>query len=347
MKSLYRIAITCLLIAVTNLTGQEVPLVEPPFWWTGFKNTELQIMVYAKDISQHTPVIKYNNLSIKKTHSIENPNYLFIDLELNANTKPGTFNIDFVDNKKKTIYTYQYQLKEREKNSSDRMGFNSTDAIYLITPDRFANGDLSNDTHANMKDTTGRSNWSGRHGGDIQGIIDNLDYIDKMGFTAIWINPLIENDMHRDSYHGYASTNFYKTDPRYGTNEDYLLLCDKARERGMKVISDMIFNHCGSEHYWMKDLPSKDWFNNGGEYGQCNHRRTVYNDPYASAIDKKAMTEGWFVREMPDLNQENPFVAKYLTQNSIWWIEYAGIDGIRVDTQPYPYKEFMAEWSKA
>ena len=241
--------------------------------------------------------------------------------------------------------SHRFTLLAREKGSADRQGFTNDDVMYLITPDRFANGNPHNDTIKGLKEKADRSNPEGRHGGDLQGVADHLDYIADMGFTALWLNPVQENDMARTSYHGYAVTDFYKVDPRLGSNEEFKDLSKAAKEKGIKMIMDMIMNHCGSEHWWMKDLPSTDWINYGGKFVGTNHIHSTVQDPYASQADKKLFTEGWFVKQMPDMNQRNPLLAQYLIQNTIWWIEFAGLDGIRMDTYPYPDKDFMTHWS--
>ncbi len=318
--------------------------VEPPFWWTGFKNPELQLMVHGTDISKTKPEINYTGVEIVAVTSVENPNYLFIDLRLADNTQPGKFDILFKSNGK-TVFTYNYELKAREQGSANRDGFNNSDAMYLIMPDRFANGDLSNDQIAGMPDKYNRNEQYDRHGGDLKGINNHLDYIHDQGYTAIWLNPVLENDMEHASYHGYATTDFYRVDRRFGSNEDYKKLSDDARKKGIKMVMDMIFNHCGSNHWWMKDMPMKDWLNGWPNYGITTHRKTVLQDPYVSKADFDEMADGWFVSSMPDMNQRNPFVAKYLIQNSIWWIEYVGLAGIRMDTYPYPDQHMMADWT--
>jgi glycosidase len=237
-------------------------------------------------------------------------------------------------------------LKKREDGSANRRGFNNADVIYLIVPDRFANGDPSNDTVKGMYERLNRKTINGRHGGDLKGISDHVDYIKDMGFTALWSTPVLENNMKRTSYHGYAITDFYNIDPRMGTNDEYAALSKKLNENGIKLIMDMVFNHCGSEHWWMNDLPFPDWINNPADKKITSHRRTVNEDPYASESDKRGMTDGWFVSAMPDLNQKNPFMADYLIQNSIWWIEFAGLSGIRMDTYPYTDKYMMADWTR-
>jgi glycosidase len=315
------------------------------FWWAGMKSPDLQLMVHGKDIASKDVVLGYPGVELFAVSKVQNPNYLFIDLKLAKDVHPGTFEIQFKQDGK-VVDTYNYELKAREKGAQKRIGFNSSDVIYLITPDRFVNGNPKNDSVEGMKDKPNRNDRDGRHGGDIRGIINSLDYLQEMGFTAVWLNPVLENNMTQVSYHGYSTTDFYKVDPRYGSNEEYRELNEELDKRGMKLIMDMIFNHCGSEHWWMEDMPMPDWINNYPDYKITTHRRTVNEDPHASEIDKKGMNDGWFVPTMPDLNQRNPFMAKYLIQNSIWWIEYVGLEGIRQDTWPYPDKVMMAEWTK-
>ncbi len=317
---------------------------EPPCWWVGMKDPGLQLMVYGEKISDLKPVINFQGVSILQIDFTTNPNYMFISLKIDDDAEPGTFDI-FFQKDGITQIVYPYSLLEREPGSSLRQGFNPSDVIYLITPDRFANGDTTNDNVTGYLETANRMNKDGRHGGDLQGIIDHLDYITDMGFTALWSNPVLENNMPRTSYHGYAITDFYQVDPRFGTNELYRQLGEMAAERGIKLIMDMVANHCGSEHWWMKDLPSEDWIHGGGKFFSTNHRRTTVQDPHVSPSDKRLFPDGWFVKSMPDMNQQNPLLATYLIQNSIWWIEYAHLTGIRQDTYSYPDKEFMSEWS--
>jgi glycosidase len=314
------------------------------FWWAGMKNPHLQLMVHATDIGLTRVNLTCPGVELQSVTSVQNPNYLFIDLDI-AKAKPGTFVIRF-EKDKKTVAEYPYELREREPGSANRVGFNNSDALYLIMPDRFANGNPGNDEVAGMKEKPARSDLRGRHGGDIKGLKDHLDYISGLGFTAIWLNPLLENDMPITSYHGYATTDFYKVDARFGTNEEYREFALEARKRGIKLIMDMIFNHCGSEHWWFKDMPMPDWINNYPNYLITNHVKTLNMDNHGSAYDRKQFTDGWFVSSMPDLNQSNPFMANYLIQNSIWWTEYVGLAGIRMDTYSYPDKNMMAVWNK-
>lgn len=345
MKKIF-FTIAVLVIWMASVAAKpDLKKVEPMFWWAGMKNPNLQLMVYGGLISQTDVKINYPGVRIESVAKVENPNYLFINLKISTGVKPGAFEILF-QQKGKTIHSYPYQLKAREKGSAQREGFNTSDLIYLITPDRYVNGNPLNDTIAGMKETFNRADRNGRHGGDLRGIINSLDYLKNLGFTAVWLNPILENNMTRTSYHGYSITDFYKVDARYGSNEEYLELSAGLKTRGMVLIMDMIFNHCGSEHWWMADMPMPDWVNLYPDFKFSSHRRTVNQDMHASEADKRAMSDGWFDTTMPDLNQRNPFMATYLIQNSIWWIEYAGLAGIRQDTWPYPDKNMMAEWTR-
>jgi len=329
----------------------QIERIEPPHWWVGFEDTSLQLLIKGDNISTALPEIKYHGITIENAQKGESPNYLFIDLNIKADTKPGNFEITFKFKDQKKI-RYSYELKNRKKDPKEFRGFDSSDVIYLITPDRFSNGDASNDIFKNLKESTiDRKDNYARHGGDIRGIINHLDYINRMGFTAIWPTPLLINDMPESSYHGYAMTDFYKVDPRFGTLDEYIELSTKANEYGIKLIMDQVANHCGIEHWWMSDLPFSNWvnyqegFENHETLITSSHRRTINQDLYASEKDKERMSNGWFVSAMPDLNQKNFFLAKYITQNSIWWIETLYLGGIRQDTYPYADKEFMSAWA--
>lgn len=319
--------------------------VEPPSWWAGMNHAELQLLVYGKDISLTEVVLEYPGVTLTKKHLVENPNYLFLDLQLAKDVKPGSFDIRFMRGKK-VLFTYKYVLNEREPGSAERIGFGPSDVIYLLMPDRFANGDPSNDNMPGMLEPANRNNPSGRHGGDIEGIRNNLDYIKDLGMTAIWLNPVLENNNPAYSYHGYAITDLYKVDPRFGTNADYVALVKEANSKGLKVIKDMIFNHCGINHWFINDLPMSNWVHQFPEFTRSNFRAEALTDPYAAEYDLNKLLQGWFDTNMPDFDQRNPFVTEYLIQNSIWWIEMASLDGIRLDTQPYPYKEMIAVWGK-
>ncbi len=319
--------------------------VEPPNWWTGMKNNSLQLMIHGKDIGKTNASFEYKGVKLKGVSS-SGDNYMFIDLSVTNSAKPGTITIEFKQ-KDSVFTTYNYELKSRSEGSAKRTGFNTSDMMYLIMPDRFANGDPNNDDMPGMLEKEDRTNPDGRHGGDIKGITDHLDYLHNLGVTTIWCTPLLENNLPFKSYHGYAATDMYKIDPRFGTNYSYREMVNSAHKKGMKVVMDIVFNHFGTNSYWMKDLPQKDWVHEWPEYTRSNFRGSVISDPYRSKYDEKKMSDGWFDTMMADFNQKNPYVAKYLIQNSIWWIEFAGLDGLRQDTYPYSDKDFMAEWMKS
>lgn len=309
------------------------------------KNTELQVMFYGKNIAQYTPAVS-NNIIIKNVVKTENPNYVFVTIDT-KNLPASKLTFTFKDGKGKTALTHNYELKQRREGSAQRESFDSSDMIYLIMPDRFANGNPANDNVKGIEDKMNRADSHGRHGGDIEGIIKNLDYLQALGATAIWNTPLCEDNHPRGSYHGYAQTDLYKIDPRYGTNEDYLRLSAEMKKRGMKLILDYVTNHWGSEHWMYKDLPTYEWVHQFPGYSQSNYRMTTQFDPNASKTDAVQCMDGWFVESMPDLNQSNPLVLNYLTQNAIWWIEYADLGGFRVDTYSYNDKAGIAKWTKA
>ena len=320
--------------------------VEPPNWWIGMKTNDLQILVYGNSINDLIPKINNSNIELTSYEKVQNENYLFLNISLSENAKPDEVEIDFYK-KNVVVDRYVFSLIDREKNASNVEGFNSSDVMYLITPDRFANGDSTNDDIKSMYERPNREYNRGLHGGDIQGVINNLDYIEDLGFTTIWLNPVLENNMKKSSYHGYSTTDYYKIDPRFGSNKLFKELSVKAKNMGIKLVMDMIPNHCGSEHWFFKDPPMDDWFNNQSGFKQTSHRRETVQDIYASEIDKSEHADGWFVETMPDLNQKNKIMSKYLIQNTLWWIEYAGLSGIRVDTYPYSDKDFMSDWTFA
>lgn len=328
----------------------QIQKVEPAFWWKGMKNPDLQILVYGKDISKYEVELS-DQIKIKDLTKTENPNYVFITVNTNE-INTSSFKINF-KNGKKTVDTYTYELKNRNPNSAERESFSSKDVIYLIMPDRFANGDISNDSQLDLTEKANRNLPSGRHGGDLRGIINNLDYLQNLGATALWLTPANEDNEKKTSYHGYAQTDLYKIDGRYGTNEEYLELSRKLQKRGMMLIQDYVTNHWGISHWIIQDLPTKDWihqFPDGeGKYGfkRSNYRITSQFDTNVAEVDKQEALNGWFDTTMPDLNQNNPLLLKYLTQNAIWWIEYAELGGLRVDTYPYNDKVAMAKWAKA
>ena len=307
--------------------------VEPSFWWTNMKNPELQIMLYGKDISKSEVSINYPGVSILEKKLTDNPNYIFLYININENAKAGIFNIELKNGKKKK--TVKYELKERTTNSANRVSFSEKDNVYLIMPDRFANGNPLNDSAKGYHQGVNRSNLSFRQGGDIEGMIQKMPYLADLGITALWTTPLFDNNDTQYSYHHYAATDYYKIDPRLGKNEDYLRLSQAAAGHGIKLIIDIVPNHCGGNHWWMKDLPASDWINVWDTYTSSNYRMTAWTDPHASKADRYRLTNGWFAPNMPDLNLSNPLLFDYLKQAYIFWIEYAQIAGIRVDTYPY------------
>ena len=336
-----------LIQSLTAFPQEKSITIEPMNWWVGMKNPNLQLVIMGENIKGAQIKSTKFGLKIIKTHNADSPNYLFVDVLIDKSAKAGEYPLQLFK-EGKLLTTINYSLQARVSGSKDRESFSSKDAIYLITPDRFANGDKSNDTNPAMKETDlDRSKLYARHGGDIQGIIDHLDYIQKMGYTAIWNMPLLENDQKEQSYHGYSITNHYKMDPRFGTNEKFKELCTEANKRGIKIISDVVLNHIGSGHFWMKDMPFKDWINHGTKFTSTNHRRESHQDPHRSLANQKELVDGWFVPSMPDLNQNNPFLATYIIQNTIWWIEYAGLGGLRIDTYPYSEKNFSNAWNLA
>ncbi len=324
--------------------SNKIERVEPPNWWVGMKTRDLQLLVYGKNISDYVPVINSSNAKLVSTEKVKNKNYLFLNISISKNAEPENIEINFL-NDNIVVDRYKFSLLERKENSSKVEGFNNSDVMYLITPDRYVNGDPENDDVEYMYERPNRDNNRGLHGGDLQGIINNLDYIEDLGFTTIWLNPVLENNMKKSSYHGYSTTDYYKIDPRFGTNELFKELSLKSKEKGIKLVMDLIPNHCGSEHWFFIDPPMDDWINNQSGFKQTSHNRETVQDIYASEIDKKEHADGWFVETMPDLNQKNKKMSKYLIQNTLWWIEYAELSGIRVDTYPYSDKDFMSDWT--
>jgi glycosidase len=337
---------TALLLVSGSVLAQDYRIdhMEPPFWWAGMQHKTLQLMVHGKRIADLEPALSYPGVRVDRVTRVANRNYLFIDLTVDTAARPGKFDIVFKEGAKSVKYTYQ--LMARDSGSAQRPGFGSKDAIYQVMPDRFANGNPANDSIPAMADKVDRANGGGRHGGDIQGMIDHLDYIAGMGFTQLWPTPLVENDMPDYSYHGYAATNHYKIDARYGSNDDFRRLSLEARKRGVGIIQDVVLSHIGTGHWWMKDMPTPDWTNHGGKFVGTRHHRVSVQDPYGSNEDKQNFTTGWFGSHMPDMNQTNPLVANYLIQNNIWWVEYAGLSGLRIDTYGYSDGAFLTEYTR-
>lgn len=336
------------LATITSLAFAQTPVIQkvaPTFWWAGMNNPELQILLYGENIATNDVAITAEGVELREVVKQENPNYLLVYVDL-KDARPQTFHIKLKKGKKETIVPYE--LKQRRPDAANVMGFDASDVLYLIMPDRFANGNPQNDIIPGMlENKTNRDGQYARHGGDLKGIENHLDYLEDLGVTAIWLNPTQENDMPEGSYHGYAITDYYQVDRRYGTNEDFLRLVEKAHGKGLKVVMDMIFNHCGSENFIFNDMPSKDWFNFKAEFVPTSYKTASVQDVHASEYEYKIATDGWFTQTMPDLNQRNRHVAQFLIQSSIWWIEFAGINGIRQDTHPYADFDFMARWCKA
>lgn len=332
---------------IITATGEnfQTARVEPPHWWTDMTDRELEILLYDKNIGQKKVKIDYPGVRLKKVTRVENPNYLFVKIDVGRGAKAGKFQIELSD--KNGSKNYPYELKNRSTDPQRNQGLASSDFIYLIMPDRFANGNYDNDSYADMNQVgINRDKMFFRHGGDLRGIIEKLDYIESLGVTALWLNPVLENDEKFESYHGYAITDFYNIDKRFGSNEEYKMLVEECHARGIKVIMDIIHNHVGDQHWLIKDLPAEDWLHQYEEFTRTTYRAPTLMDPYASEHDKNLMTDGWFDHHMPDLNQQNPQLARYLTQSNIWWMEESGQDAYRVDTYAYPDQEFMSDWGK-
>ena len=338
-----RICVAWLLLAIYSpgLAGP-IERIEPPFWWTGFKHEALQILLHGDDAGTFDASVDYPGVELERVQRGDSANYLFLYLRIGPDARPGTVPLQL--SRGQTRITLDYELRPRVPGRAGT--YDSGDAIYLVTPDRFVNGDPGNDSVEGYADRLNRADDYGRHGGDLAGIRQHLDYVADMGFTRLWLNPILENAMPRASYHGYSTTDYYRVDPRFGSNEDYRALVAAAREQGLGIIMDMIVNHTGSEHWWMDDQPTDTWLNVPDTRSVSTHARTTNQDPYASEYDKAGHADGWFVDTMPDLNQRDPLLADYLVQNAIWWIEYVGLSGIRQDTYPYPDKAFMSEWTR-
>lgn len=324
-------------ISLSFQLGAKTPIlvqrIEPTFWWTEMNEPKLQIMLYGMDISKVDISINYQGVSVLKKEVTDNPNYIFLYLNIAKNTQPGKFNIVLTKDRKTQILVYE--LKKRRDGSVSRKSFTEADAIYLLMPDRFVNGNPANDSITGYHQGVHREIPGARHGGDIDGIISKIPYLSDLGITALWTTPLFENNDTQYSYHHYACSDYYKIDPRLGKNEDYLRLSETCHKNGLKLIIDVVPNHCSSSHWWIKDLPSKDWINTWPTYTSSNYRMTAWTDPHASEADLYRLTHGWFAPNMPDLNLQNSLLFDYLRQVYTFWIESADIDGMRVDTYPY------------
>ena len=365
----YFLLLTALVALNMNVMGAKsktvINRIEPTDWYVGMKNPTLQLMVYGQGIRDVQEVTTdYPGVIVDSLVRLDSPNYLLVYLNV-KDAQPGKMTLNFKSQTSK-LKPQIFELKAREMSGDQRMGFSNADVLYMLMPDRFAQGKGHNPQVKGMRPyKEDRTQPSLRHGGDLNGIREHLDYFCDLGVTALWLTPVLENDSPDDAngystYHGYATTNYYRVDPRFGTNDDYRRLCDEAHQKGLKVVMDMIFNHSGFEHPWTLDMPSKDWLNlpewlkeskgtsnpEGTSFQQTSYKLTPVKDPYASKVDLRETVDGWFVPTMPDLNQRNPHVMTYLIQNSKWWIETVGIDGIRMDTYPYADAKGMARWMK-
>jgi len=346
MRNLKLLLLSFGLLLSFNSWSQSDLRVEPPFWYANMPTENLQLMIHGENIGQYNAKVAQKGITMVNQVSGDSPNYKFIYLEISPDVNAGSFEVSLTNGS--DVKTFNYELKARVKDLQRQQGFSSEDVIYLLMPDRFANGNPNNDTIEGMLEPARRNDPSGRHGGDIKGVQDHLDYIKNLGMTAVWLTPVFENDQTPEykGYHGYAATDMYKVDRRFGTNEEFTAFVKACHDKGLKVIMDMIHNHIGDQHWWMKDLPFKNWVHDQSVYGNTSYRGTVASDPYASKHDTDKLVKGWFVNEMPDLDQRNTQLADYLIQNTLWWIEYSGIDGIRMDTYVYPYKDYMSRWAK-
>ncbi|TYP97822.1 glycosidase [Sphingobacterium allocomposti] len=346
--NLKRILISaCLIVWIAFAQGQSIQRAEPLHWWVGMHNPELQIILYGTDIGDCEVKLPKAGMELKRVHRVENKNYLFLDVAIQGDAQAGIYPIELYKGGRKVL-SRDYILKDRDRSLVKAQGVNAADLIYLIMPDRFANGDPSNDSVKGMRETAvNRDSMYYRHGGDIQGIINNLDYLEDLGVTALWMTPVLTNDMPKASYHGYANTENYQIDPRFGTVDTYRELGKELHKRKMKLIHDVVPNHVGLHHWTVLDRPSSDWLHESETFTQTTYKDQTMFDPYGTRADKDFMEKGWFVETMPDMNHQNEKVQKYITQSHIWWIEEAGVDGFRIDTYPYNDLTFMGKWKEA
>ncbi|RQO62046.1 alpha-amlyase [Paucibacter sp. KBW04] len=333
---------------VSGSWAQSIERVEPPSWWIGMSEPTVQLMVHGPGVARLQPSLEHAGVQVQAVHRLSSPNYLFVDLQIAPDAQPGLIDLRFepradAAEKPPTLH-YAFPLRSRSAGSAQRQGFGPKDAIYLLVPDRFAKSGPASSAPG-IKEGENRRDKDGRHGGNLAGLRQHLGYIAGLGFTQIWPTPLVENNAPKASYHGYAATDFYRIDPRFGSEADYLALASEARALGLGLIQDIVLNHIGSEHWWMRDLPSPDWLNQWPSYTETQHARATLMDPHAAASDRKRFSEGWFVPTMPDLNQRQPQLANYLIQMSVWWVERAGLSGIRADTYSYSDRDFLARWS--
>jgi len=325
-------------------SAQSIVRADPPNWWTGMKHNKVEILFNAKHIGKCRPSLESKYCKIIGSTQLYNPDYLLVEIEISPDCPSG--NVEFRFASSRNDYAYSFPLENRSPKSVK--GLDGSDLIYLVFPDRFSNGDPSNDSNpAMLEPKADRTGLKSRHGGDIQGIANHIDYFSQLGVTALWLNPVLENNQPYESYHGYAATDLYKVDPRLGTNESYKQLVNQCHQKGIKVIWDVVYNHWGNEHHLFRNLPDSNWVHWFPQFTRTSYRAETLMDPYASKADRDIMTNAWFDKHMPDLNQQDPHLARYLIQNSLWWVEYAGIDAFRIDTYAYPDQDFMKQLDEA
>ena len=332
-------------VACADAGAAAIERIDPPSWWVGFESPELELMVHGPKVAELTPSLDYPGVRLATVTRTESPNYLFLKLLISRDAAPGRVPLTFRRDGR-VVARSDYPLEPRRPGSRERRGFDASDVIYLVMPDRFANGDASNDQPAGTLDHVDRHDGFARHGGDLAGVAAHLDYLERLGVTQLWLTPVLENAQPKFSYHGYSITDHYRVDPRYGTNEDYRALARAARAHGIGLIEDVVVNHIGSHHWWMRDLPARDWLSGDDPKSLTNHRHTTVQDPYAAETDRRQYIDGWFSPAMPDLHPMNPLLGSYLVENAIWWIEYADLSGLRMDTYSYSDKRFMADFTR-
>ena len=345
IKKLQTILLIFFITSISYPQSPSINKIEPPDWWIGMKWNKLQLMIYGEELFGISVASIDKRIIVDKVHNIENPSYAFVDIIIPPDLTQGEYEFTLQNKSGKT--SFRYSLKERENDPAHHKGFSNKDVMYLIMADRFCDGNPANNTIGDSLDIFTPDDLNGRKGGDLEGIISKLDYISELGVTALWVTPMLENNMYM-SYHGYAATNLYKIDPRFGSNELYKKFVNNAHSKNLKVILDHVSNHIGINHPWINNLPMDDWINGKpGDHKPANHNKLTLHDIHSDSITMSATWEGWFTDYMPDLNQRNPFLKNYLIQNTLWWIEYSGVDGIREDTYPYADQYYLSEWAQA
>ncbi len=348
MNKKFVVIVSALVVSI-SLNAQSIEFY-PSNWFVQMKNKKVQVLIRAtdQDFTKASVQVNYPGVKLQNVHHFSNGHYVSADLIIEETAKAG--NVNFVINTQGHRINTTWVLKERRKGLGQNyaQGLSSSDLVYFLMPDRFSNGDPSNDKIAGLKDQSlNRDSIFLRHGGDLKGVENHLDYIQKLGATTLWMTPVVENDMPDRTEHGYAATNNYAIEKRFGGEKAYLTLSESLHKKGMKLVQDIVYNHFGRFHFLVQDAPDKDWLHQWPQYTQTHYREQVIFDPYHSKVDEKKMIDGWFTTEMPDVNQENPFVEKYLTQNAIWSVETFGIDAFRVDTYKYCNVEVMNRLNKA